>query len=57
MSKKRERVSIARVNWLMLFRETITVYFENNMKPIHSELLNVEAGDAYIPRDHRALKV
>jgi hypothetical protein len=32
-SKKTQRGSITKVNWLMLFREIIAVYSENHTKP------------------------
>jgi hypothetical protein len=31
-SKKTQRLSIARIDWLMLFREIIAVYSENHIK-------------------------
>jgi hypothetical protein len=59
-SKKTQRVSIIKINWLMLFREIIAVYSENHMESINTlceqnvELLNVKAGGRY--SYHCALK-
>jgi uracil DNA glycosylase len=50
-TKKTERNSMTTINWLILFKEIITVYTENNMKPINmlsgqnAELLIFEAGE------------
>jgi hypothetical protein len=35
-SKKTQRVSIRKSNWLMLFKEIIAVYSENQRKPINA---------------------
>jgi hypothetical protein len=32
---KKIQFSITKINWLMLFKETIAVYSENHMKPIN----------------------
>jgi hypothetical protein len=35
-SKKKQYFSFTKINWLMLFREIITVYSEHHMKPINT---------------------
>jgi hypothetical protein len=45
---KKTHIPITRINWLMLFKEVIDVYSENNSKPINThseknaELVNVK---------------
>jgi hypothetical protein len=34
LTAKKQRVSISKINWLILFREIISVYSENHTKPI-----------------------
>jgi hypothetical protein len=52
-SKKTQPISITRINWLMMFKEIITVYSENHMKPINilcgqnEELMIVKSGSKY----------
>jgi hypothetical protein len=52
-SKKYNKVSITKINWLTLFREIIVVNSENHTKPINTpggqnaELLIVKASDSY----------
>jgi hypothetical protein len=36
LSTKKAGVTITKMNWLILFKEMIAVYFENNMKPINT---------------------
>jgi hypothetical protein len=36
------------INWLTLFKEIIAVYSENHMKPINTELVNLNVGGTYI---------
>jgi hypothetical protein len=46
-------ITIAKINWLMLFTEIFAVYSEYHMKPINTlseqnaELLNAKAGCSY----------
>jgi hypothetical protein len=35
-SKRTPRFTIAKINWLMLFKEIIAVYRENHTKPINT---------------------
>jgi hypothetical protein len=52
-AKKTQHFSITKVSWLILFREIIAVYSENNAKPINTlcghnaELLNVNSGGTW----------
>jgi hypothetical protein len=52
-SKRTPHFTVTKINWLMLFKEIIAVYFENHTKNIKSlceqdkELLNVTAGDTH----------
>jgi hypothetical protein len=53
-SKTTQRVSIAKINWLMQFKEIIAVYFERSYdKPTNAlcgqnaELLNIKADGTY----------
>jgi hypothetical protein len=49
-SKKTQHFTTTKINWLMLFGEIITVYFENHTKPINkfcgqnAELIIAKAG-------------
>jgi len=58
-SKRTPHFTITKINWLMLFKEISTVYYENYMKAIHknceqsTELLFVKAGGTY---EYLALK-
>jgi hypothetical protein len=36
-SKKTQLFTITKINWLMLFKETIAVYFDNHMKSINTK--------------------
>jgi uracil DNA glycosylase len=59
-AKKTQHFSITNISWFMLFKEIITVFSENPMKPINTlcgqnaELLIVEAHDTH--HYHWALK-
>jgi hypothetical protein len=52
-AKKTQHFTITKINWLMLFKEIIAVYWENHTKPINAlcghnaELLIVKAGGTY----------
>jgi hypothetical protein len=52
-TKTVQHFSITYINWLLLFREIIAVYYENRAKPIdtlfgqNTELLSAEAGGTY----------
>jgi hypothetical protein len=60
-SKYMKCISIANINWLVLFREIIAIYSENHTKPIYTlcgqnaELLILKVGGTY--SYHWALKV
>jgi hypothetical protein len=49
-AKKTQHFTITKISWLTLFKEIITVYYENQTKPINIfygqnvELLNVKVG-------------
>jgi hypothetical protein len=36
-SKRTPNLTIAKINWLMLFKEIIAVYSENHAKPINTK--------------------
>jgi hypothetical protein len=50
LPQRKHNTSVAKISWLMLFKEIITVYSENHTKPINihsrqnAELLNVKIG-------------
>jgi hypothetical protein len=52
-SKRTPHFTITKINWLTLFKEIITVYSKNQMKPINTlcgqnaEILNVKVDGAY----------
>jgi hypothetical protein len=52
---RKHRSSIAKTNKLILFRQIISVYFENNIKPVNiscvknAELLNLETSKMLCP--------
>jgi hypothetical protein len=54
-SSKTQHVSITKINWLILFKEIIAVYYENHTKHINTlcgqniGLMNVKNGGIYLP--------
>jgi hypothetical protein len=44
-SKKTQHFTITKINWLMLFKEIIAVYSENNTKPINTLLVKFRVTD------------
>jgi hypothetical protein len=55
-SKKTQRIFIAEINWLTMFKEMVAVYSENHTKTISliAELLLVKAGGTFF--SHRTSK-
>jgi hypothetical protein len=53
LPKRKQCVSITKISWLMLFKEMIAIYYENNRKPINTvrvesaHLLNAKAGGTH----------
>jgi hypothetical protein len=48
LSGKTQRVSFTKINWLLLFREILAIYLENDTKPTNTlcgqmQLLNIQA--------------
>jgi hypothetical protein len=55
-SERTPHITITKVNWLMLFREIIGVYTENNKKPINTLCTVTDWWYIYLPLGFKGIK-